>query len=77
MLPKKISQFHNFQDLKGGDSDLSISKFFDILDNINLPIEEFMHVARDFKKHEIIEIMSKCITYHYERNVEGFEQLKN
>lgn len=69
-----VSQLSRFE---RGDSDLSISKFFDILDNINLPIEEFMHVARDFKKHEIIEIMSKCITYHYERNVEGFEQLKN
>lgn len=69
-----VSQLSRFE---RGESDISLEKFFDVLDNINLPIEEFMHAARDFKKHEIIDMMSKCITYHYERNVSGFEKLQD
>ena len=35
-----------------GESDLAASRFFDILDNIHVTIENFMDKARNFQHHE-------------------------
>ena len=37
-----------------GESDLAVSRFFEILDNIHVTIENFMDKARNFHNHEMI-----------------------
>ena len=42
-----------------GETDLTISKFMFILDEINMPIDEFMYAVHDFHRDELNELLSK------------------
>ncbi len=42
-----------------GQTDLTISKFMLILDEINMPIEEFMYAVHDFHRDDLNELLSK------------------
>ena len=44
-----------------GESDLAASRFFDILDNIHVTIENFMDKARNFQHHEHVALI--CLLY--------------
>ena len=46
-----------------GESDLAVSRFFEILDNIHVTIENFMDKARNFHNHEhvIMLVISRLI----------------
>lgn len=41
-----------------GESDLAVSRFFEILDNIHVTIENFMDKARNFHNHEHVTIQT-------------------
>ncbi len=48
-----------------GESDLAVSRFFEILDNIHVTIENFMDKARNFHNHEHVSMMAQIIPLYY------------
>lgn len=58
-----------------GETDLTISKFLLILDEINMPIDEFMYAVHDFHRDELNELLSKVRYYVSTRDVEGMKKL--
>ena len=41
-----------------GESDLATSRFFEILDNIHVTVENFMDKARNFQHHEHVSLIA-------------------
>ena len=58
-----------------GETDLTISKFMFILDEINMPIDEFMYAVHDFHRDELNELLSKVRHFVSTRDVEGMKKL--
>ena len=58
-----------------GETDLTISKFMLILDEINMPIEEFMYAVHDFHRDELNELLSKVRHFVSTRDVESMKKL--
>ena len=65
----QLSRFEN------GETDLTISKFMFILDEINMPIDEFMYAVHDFHRDELNELLSKVRHFVSTRDVEGMKKL--
>ena len=59
-----------------GESDLAASRFFDILDNIHVTIENFMDKARNFQHHEHVALMAQIIPLYYANDIAGFQRLQ-
>ena len=53
-----------------GESDLATSRFFEILDNIHVTIENFMDKARNFQHHEHVALMAQIIPLYYANDIE-------
>ena len=49
----QLSRFEN------GETDLTISKFIAVLDEVNVPIDEFMYAVHDFRRDELNELLLK------------------
>jgi len=58
-----------------GETDLTISKFMAILDEINMPIDEFMYAVHDFHRDELNELLSKVRHFVSNHNVDGLKKL--
>ena len=56
-----------------GETDLTISKFMAILDEINMPIDEFMYAIHDFHRDELNELLSKVRHFVSNRDVDGLK----
>lgn len=65
----QLSRFEN------GETDLTISKFMSALDEINMPIDEFMYAVHDFHRDELNELLSKVRHFVSTRDVEGMKKL--
>lgn len=65
----QLSRFEN------GETDLTITKFIHALDELNMPIEEFMYAAHDFQRDEINEILYRIQYYVTTRDLEGMKSL--
>ena len=59
-----------------GESDLAASRFFEILDNIHVTIENFMDKTRNFQHHEHVGLMAQIIPLYYSNDIEGFQKLQ-
>ena len=59
-----------------GESDLAVSRFFEILDNIHVTIENFMDKARNFHNHEHVAMMGQIIPLYYSNDIAGFQKLQ-
>ena len=59
-----------------GESDLAASRFFDILDNIHVTIENFMDKARNFQHHEHVALMAQLVPLYYANDIAGFQKLQ-
>ena len=59
-----------------GESDLAASRFFEILDNIHVTIENFMDKARNFQHHEHVSLMAQIIPLYYSNDIAGFQKLQ-
>lgn len=59
-----------------GESDLAVSRFFEILDNIHVTIENFMDKARNFHNHEHVALMGQIIPLYYSNDIAGFQKLQ-
>ncbi|EHI70929.1 Rgg family transcriptional regulator [Streptococcus ictaluri] len=58
-----------------GETDLTISKFMLILDEINMPIDEFMYAVHDFRRDDLNELLSKVRHFVTNRDSDGLEHL--
>ncbi|MET3556998.1 Rgg/GadR/MutR family transcriptional activator [Streptococcus rupicaprae] len=58
-----------------GETDLTISKFMLILDEINMSIDEFMYAVYDFHRDELNEILSKVRHFVSNHDVEGMKKI--
>ena len=58
-----------------GETDLTISKFMLILDEINMPIEEFIYAVHDFHRDELNELLSKVRHFVSNHDIEGLKRL--
>ncbi|QLB52567.1 MutR family transcriptional regulator [Streptococcus sanguinis] len=59
-----------------GESDMTLSKFLDLLDNIHVTFENFMDKARNFQLNDHIAMMSQIIPLYYSKDIEGFQKLQ-
>lgn len=67
-----ISQLSRFEH---GETDLTITKFMLALDEINLPITEFMYVAHEFQQDELSELLAKINKYVLVNDVTALKRL--
>ena len=58
-----------------GETDLTISKFMFILDEINMSIDEFMYTVHGFHRDELNELLSKVRHFVSNHNIEGLKRL--
>lgn len=58
-----------------GETDLTISKFMAVLDEINMPIDEFMYAVHDFHRDELNELLSKVRHFVSNHDVDGLKKL--
>lgn len=59
-----------------GESDMTLSKFLDLLDNIHVTVENFMDRARDYQLHDHVAMMSQIVPLYYSKDIEGFQKLQ-
>ena len=60
-----------------GKSDISVTRFLRILENMHVEINEFMDAARGYGKTETIRFMRQLVPLEYKRDTEGFRRLFN
>ena len=58
-----------------GETDLTISKFLLALEQINVPIEEFMYAANDYKRDRFYQIVDEVKQCFLSRNVTRLHKL--
>ena len=59
-----------------GESDMTLSKFLNLLDNIHVTLENFMDKARNFQQHEHVVMMGQIIPLYYSNDIKGFQDLQ-
>lgn len=65
----QLSRFEN------GETDLTISKFMSALDEINMPIDEFMYAVNDFHRDELNELLEMIRHFVTTRDISGMKRL--
>ncbi|GGE30689.1 Rgg/GadR/MutR family transcriptional regulator [Streptococcus himalayensis] len=65
----QLSRFEN------GDTDLTITKFMLILDEINMPIDEFMYAVHEFHRDELNDLLEQISKYISTRDIQGMKKL--
>ena len=58
-----------------GESDISLSRFLRVLDNMHVEMNEFMAAVRGNDKTETIRFMSQLVPLEYQRDKAGFQRL--
>ena len=58
-IAKSLSRHLQLSRFEKGQTDLTITKFMLILDEINMPIDEFMYAVHDFHRDELNELLAK------------------
>ncbi len=67
-----VSQLSRFEN---GQSDLTISKFKIALDEINMPMSEFLYAVQDFKRDELQELLHQMDIYVLQNDVVSMRHL--
>ena len=67
-----VSQISRFE---RGESDISLSRFLRVLDNMRVEMNEFMDAVRGCDKTETIRFMSQLVPLEYQRDKAGFQRL--
>ncbi len=58
-----------------GESDLTITKFMMALNELNMPIDEFMYAVNDFHRDELNEILEQVRMFVVHNDVQGMRSL--
>ena len=64
-----IYQFHLFQSLNEGESEISLSRFLFLLNNLNITIDEFYRLINEDSYNENEQLISKVSQAYYDNNV--------
>ena len=64
-----IYQFHLFQSLNEGESEISLSRFLLLLNNLNITIDEFYRLINEDSYNENEQLISKVSQAYYDNNV--------
>lgn len=67
-----ISQISRFE---RGETDISLSRFLKMLENMHVEVNEFMEAAHGYEKTETIRFMSQLVPLEYKRDKAGFQRL--
>ena len=67
--PSQISRFER------GETDISLTKFLKMLENMHVEMNEFMAALHGYDKTETIRFMSQLIPLEYKRDKAGFQTL--
>ncbi len=67
-----VSQISRFE---RGETDISLTKFLRMLDNMRVEMNEFLDTVRGYDKTETIRFMGQLIPLEYERDMAGFQRL--
>ena len=74
---KLVSRHLNCLVFEKGQTDLTITKFMLILDEINIPIDEFMYAVHDFHRDDLNELLSKIRLFVSTHDIDGLKKLLN
>ena len=58
-----------------GETDISVTRFLKMLDNMHVEVSEFMEAVRGYRKTETIRFMSQLVPLEYKRDITGFQRL--
>ena len=58
-----------------GESDISLSRFLQVLENMHVEMNEFMDAVHGYEKSETIQFMRQLVPLEYKRDKAGFERL--
>ncbi|MBQ1317431.1 MAG: helix-turn-helix domain-containing protein [Lachnospiraceae bacterium] len=58
-----------------GETDISLSRFLRVLENMHVEMSEFMDAVHGYDKSETIRFMSQLVPLEYRRDKEGFQRL--
>lgn len=58
-----------------GETDISLTKFLKVLENMHVEMNEFMDAVRGYEKTEIIRFMNQLVPLEYKRDKAGFQRL--
>ena len=58
-----------------GETDISLTKFLKMLENMHVEMNEFMDTMRGYDKTETIRFMSQLVPLEYKRDTAGFQRL--
>lgn len=64
-----IYQFHLFQSLNEGESEISLYRFLLLLNNLNITIDEFYRLINEDSYNENEQLISKVSQAYYDNNV--------
>ena len=67
-----VSQISRFE---RGETDISLTRFLKMLDNMHVEISEFIAAVRGYDRSETIRFMSQLVPLEYKRDKAGFERL--
>ena len=67
-----VSQISRFE---RGETDISLTKFLKMLENMHVEMNEFMDTMRGYDKTETIRFMSQLVPLEYKRDTAGFQRL--
>ncbi|MCP1639090.1 Rgg/GadR/MutR family transcriptional activator [Streptococcus gallinaceus] len=68
-----VSQLSRFE---RGESDLSISKFFHVLEKLKLTPSQFMNRVSNYRRNDQIHLMAQMACAHYQEDTATLAQLK-
>lgn len=58
-----------------GETNLTLGKFMIALEEINMPIDEFMYAVHDFRRDELNELLEKVRNFVTTHNIDGMKRL--
>ena len=58
-----------------GESDISLTKFLKVLENMHVEMNEFMAAVHGYEQTETIQFMSQLVPLEYKRDIAGFRRL--
>ena len=58
-----------------GETDISLTRFLRMLENMHVEVNEFMDIVRGYDKTETIRFMGQLVPLEYQRDRAGFERL--
>jgi len=70
-----IMAISTLSEFESGKRDMSVQNFFNLVKNLNLTLEEFEYVSKDYNKDSFDKIWKKALEYAHSNNISGLRGL--